>query len=89
MVCAPSATSSLSVQREPSLPCNRDSGHTRSVLSVLDEPDESARPPRRGGGAARADRQTLMARRSLALGAGLIVLILLVLGVRGCVNARQ
>jgi hypothetical protein len=30
-----------------------------------------------------------MARRSLALGAGLIVLILLVLGVRGCVNARQ
>jgi len=30
-----------------------------------------------------------MARRSLALGAGLIVLILLVLGVRGCVNARK
>lgn len=30
-----------------------------------------------------------MVRRSLALGAGLLVLILLVLGVRGCVNARE
>jgi hypothetical protein len=30
-----------------------------------------------------------MVRRSLALGVGLLVLILLVLGVRGCVNARE
>lgn len=30
-----------------------------------------------------------MVRRSLALGAGLLVLILLVLGVKGCLNARQ
>jgi hypothetical protein len=30
-----------------------------------------------------------MLRRALALGAGLIVLILIVLGVRGCLNARQ
>jgi hypothetical protein len=30
-----------------------------------------------------------MARRTMALGVGLLVLILLVLGVRGCVNARQ
>jgi hypothetical protein len=30
-----------------------------------------------------------MLRRGLALGAGLIVLILIVLGVRGCLNARQ
>jgi hypothetical protein len=68
---------------------NRDAGHTRSVLSFLDEPDEPARPSRRGGGTATADQQTLLVRRSLALGAGLLVLILLVLGVRGCVNARQ
>jgi hypothetical protein len=30
-----------------------------------------------------------MVRRSIALGAGVLVLILLVLGIRGCVNARQ
>jgi len=30
-----------------------------------------------------------MLRRGLALGAGLVVLILIVLGVRGCLNARQ
>ena len=30
-----------------------------------------------------------MLRRALALGAGLLILILLVLGVRGCLNARQ
>ena len=30
-----------------------------------------------------------MLRRALALGAGLIVLVLIVLGVRGCLNARQ
>ena len=35
------------------------------------------------------DRQTLMVRRSIAAGAGLLVLILLVLGVRGCLDARK
>ena len=35
------------------------------------------------------DRQTLMVRRSIAAGAGLLVLILLVVGVRGCLDARK
>ena len=35
------------------------------------------------------DRQTLLVRRTLAVVAGLIVVILLVLGIRGCLNARQ
>lgn len=41
------------------------------------------RPPRR------PERQQILLRRGLALGAGLLVLILLVLGVRGCLDARK
>jgi hypothetical protein len=41
------------------------------------------RPPRR------PERQQILLRRGLALGAGLLILILLVLGVRGCLNARK
>jgi hypothetical protein len=41
------------------------------------------RPPRR------PERQQILIRRALALGAGLLVLILIVLGVRGCLNARK
>lgn len=40
------------------------------------------RPPRR------PERQQILLRRALALGVGLLILILLVLGVRGCLNAR-
>jgi CARDB protein len=60
------------------------------ILSFLDEPDEPARP-RRPAGAVRpgVDRQTLMARRTVAGGAAVLVLILLVLGVRGCLDARK
>jgi hypothetical protein len=35
------------------------------------------------------DRQTLLVRRGIAAGAGVLVLILLVFGVRGCLNARK
>jgi hypothetical protein len=35
------------------------------------------------------DRQTLMARRGIAAGAGLLVLILLIFGIRGCLNAQK
>ncbi len=38
---------------------------------------------------AHTDRQTLMVRRSVAAGAGVLVLILLVLLMRGCLNARK
>jgi len=46
-------------------------------------PGRRARPPRR------PERQQILIRRGLALGAGLLVLVLLVLGVKGCLNARQ
>ncbi|HWM62570.1 MAG TPA: CARDB domain-containing protein [Solirubrobacterales bacterium] len=41
------------------------------------------RPPRR------PERQQILLRRGLALGAGLLILILIVLGVRGCLDARK
>jgi hypothetical protein len=41
-----------------------------------------SRPPRR------PERQQILIRRGLALGGGLIVLILVVLGVKGCLDAR-
>ena len=52
---------------------------------------ESAQRPsrRRGRPPRRSQRQQIMARRGLALGGGLLVLILLVLGVKGCLNARH
>jgi hypothetical protein len=40
------------------------------------------RPPRR------PERQQIILRRALALGAGLVVLILIVLGIKGCLDAR-
>lgn len=61
-------------------------------MSFLDERDEPARrstprrPPPRGPG---VDRQTLMLRRIAAVGAGLLILLLLVLGIRGCLSARK
>ncbi|HRV59283.1 MAG: hypothetical protein KDB54_06115 [Solirubrobacterales bacterium] len=41
------------------------------------------------GGASGGDRQQLMVRRAIALGAGLLVLILLVFGAKGCLDARK
>jgi hypothetical protein len=58
-------------------------------VSFLDEPDEPVgRSSRRPSGGA-ADRQTMMVRRTIAVGAGLLVLVLLVLFVRGCLDARK
>jgi CARDB len=50
--------------------------------SLASRPSRRPRPPRR------PERQQILLRRGLALGAGLLILILLVLGVRGCLNAR-
>ena len=48
------------------------------------EPDDPG-PPRRYG----ADRQRpFLARRIMALGLGILIIVLLVLGIRGCLNAR-
>jgi CARDB len=49
--------------------------------------EERARERR--GRPRRPPRQQIMARRGIALGAALLILILLVLGVRGCLNARK
>lgn len=46
-------------------------------------------PPRRKRPPRRPARQQIAARRGLALFGGLIILVLLVLGVRGCLNARS
>src|SRR5215469_10039078 len=48
----------------------------------------SRRPPRRERPRRRPERQQIMLRRGLALGGGLILLILIVLGVKGCFDAR-
>jgi hypothetical protein len=51
--------------------------------SPASRPLRRPRPPRR------PQQQQILLRRGLALGAGLIVLILIVLGVKGCLNARK
>jgi len=51
-----------------------------------DSPASRGRRPRP---ARRPERQQILLRRGLALGAGLLILILIVLGVRGCLNARK
>jgi hypothetical protein len=48
----------------------------------------SRRPPRRERPSRRPERQQILLRRGLALGGALLVLILLVLGVKGCLDAR-
>jgi hypothetical protein len=58
-------------------------------LSFLDEPDEPVRTRRRGSRGPSVDRQTLMARRGVAAVGVLIVVILLVLLFRGCLDARK
>ena len=51
--------------------------------------DSSVRGPRRRERPKRRpERQQIMLRRGLALGGGLVVLILIVLGVKGCLDAR-
>jgi hypothetical protein len=60
-----------------------------AILSFLDEPDEPARPRRRPATGPGVDRQTLLVRRTIAAGAGLLVLILLVVGVRSCLDSRK
>lgn len=44
---------------------------------------------RGGRGASSAERRQLLVRRGIALGAGLVVLLLLVFAVRGCLDARK
>lgn len=66
--------------RERPRPSRRSSGASRSA------PRRSSGGGPRGGG---GDRQQLMIRRGMALGAGLLVLVLLVFGAKGCLDARK
>jgi CARDB protein len=58
-------------------------------LSFPPEGERPRRPARPRQQGAALDRQTIMVRRAIAAAAGLLVVILLVLGVRGCLNARK
>mgnify|MGYP000851736624 CR=1 FL=1 len=49
-------------------------------------PRRPSRPPRSG---ADADQQTLLVRRAVAAGAVLVAIIVLVVGVRGCLNSQK
>jgi hypothetical protein len=51
--------------------------------STATRPGRRPRPPRR------PERQQILLRRGLALGGGLLALILVVLGVKGCLDARK
>ena len=53
------------------------------------EDSPANRPGRRPRPQRRPERQQILIRRGLALGGGLLVLILLVLGVKGCLDARK
>jgi hypothetical protein len=53
------------------------------------EDSPASRPGRRARRPRRPERQQILIRRGLALGAGLLLLILIVLGVRGCLDARK
>jgi hypothetical protein len=52
------------------------------------EDSPPTRPGRRARPRRRPERQQILLRRGLALGGGLLVLILIVLGVKGCLDAR-
>jgi hypothetical protein len=58
-------------------------------VSFLDEPDEPVRTRRRSPRGPSVDRQTLMARRAVAGVGVLILVILFVLLLRGCLDARK
>lgn len=49
----------------------------------------ASRPGRRPRPSRRPQRQQILLRRGLALGGGLLLLILIVLGVKGCLDARK
>lgn len=53
------------------------------------EDSTAPRPGRRPRPRRRPERQQILLRRGLALGGGLLVLILVVLGVKGCLDARK
>jgi hypothetical protein len=47
------------------------------------------RRPLRSGGTASAERQSILIRRGVAAGAGLLILVLLILGIDSCLDSRK
>lgn len=67
-----------------------------SFFDEGDEPTRVSRParPRRSSTASRTgggppDRQTVLVRQGVALGVGILLLVLIVLGVKGCLDSRK
>src|SRR3954453_19293797 len=52
------------------------------------EDSTASRPGRRPRPRRRPERQQILLRRGLALGGGLLLIVLIVLGVKGCLDAR-
>lgn len=77
-------------ERDPDQPLGGDGAGFEG-----DDPVPPSRPERprrgRGSGGSRGSggNQQIVARRAIALGAGLLVLILLVIGAKGCLDARK
>jgi hypothetical protein len=58
-------------------------------LSFQPEGQRPRRPPRSRGAGPFFDNQTILVRRAIAVGVGLLVILLLFFGIRGCVNSRK
>jgi hypothetical protein len=61
-------------------------------LSFFDEGEQTGRQPRRRAGPPTrpvGDQQTLLIRRGVAAGVALLIIILLVVGIRGCLNSQR
>ena len=89
-------TSQSSFHAEGHPPAWRDRLHnSRPTVAFLDEesdelalPEEPGRPPRPPR-PPRAPREQLLVRRLVAVGIGILFLILIVIGIKGCLNARK
>ncbi len=76
---------------------NRGTVHTFRAVAFLDEdesealplPDEPERPQGRPPRPPRSPRQQILVRRLIAAGGAVLLLILIVLGFRGCLEARK
>src|SRR5262245_66154066 len=56
---------------------------------VRDRPPRPRRPATGSRGSAPPDRQTARTRQAVALGGLIILIILIVLGINGCLNSRK
>lgn len=63
-------------------------------MSFFDDPDEPTTPaPRRrppsGGGRGAADQQTVLVRRLVAVGVAVLLIVLVIVGVKGCLDSQK